>query len=256
MKSWTPDEISYLKQNYFVYSDKVLADKLNRTENSIRRKLQQEGFKRPSNLWTTEQDLILIQNYSKVGASKCAEILGRSKNSIAKRASVLGLQYNNKSSYWSKEEENFLLKNYSNNIDLIKSVLNRSDVSIYQKAYKLGLKNIRPNGYSRIAIKWLNSFSNPNILHAENGGEQKILDYYVDGYDPTTNTVFEFHGDAFHGNLDVFNPSDKCNPFDNRLTAEDLWIKTFDRMLSISKVATIFYIWENDYKEGRSYEVF
>ena len=110
--------------------------------------------------------------------------------------------------------------------------------------------------YSKIAMKWLNSFNNPNILHAENGGEQLVAGFRVDGYDPNTNTVYEFHGDAFHGNLDLYDPEYTCHPFDKTVTADQLWQKTFDKMLVISKQANLIYIWENDFKKGKSYEIF
>ena len=37
------------------------------------------------------------------------------------------------------------------------------------------------------------------IRHALNGGEQKVCGHYVDGYDPETKTVYEFHGCYWHG---------------------------------------------------------
>ena len=106
------------------------------------------------------------------------------------------------------------------------------------------------NNYSRISIEWLKSFSNPNILHAENGGEQIIAGFRVDGYDPITNTVYEFHGDAYHGNLEIYAPDAFCHPFDKTKTADSLFQETFERMNKIAKYANIIYIWENDYKKG------
>ena len=110
--------------------------------------------------------------------------------------------------------------------------------------------------YSKLAIEWINTFNNPNIIHAENGGEQKVAGYKVDGYDPTTNTVYEFHGDRFHGNLDIYDPEEYCHPFDKTVTADELWQSTFDRMELISKEASLIYIWENDYRKGSKYKVF
>ena len=41
------------------------------------------------------------------------------------------------------------------------------------------------------------------IRHARNGGEQRVVvgpdSFFVDGYDPVTNTVYEFHGCLWHG---------------------------------------------------------
>ena len=38
-----------------------------------------------------------------------------------------------------------------------------------------------------------------NIRHAENGGENRIDNYLVDGFDEENNTVYEFHGCFWHG---------------------------------------------------------
>jgi hypothetical protein len=110
--------------------------------------------------------------------------------------------------------------------------------------------------YSKLAIEWINTFNNPSIIHAENGGEQKIAGYKVDGYDPNTNTVYEFHGDRYHGNLDIFSPDELCHPFDKTVTADELWTRTFERMQTISQAAKVVYIWEQEYRDGKSASIF
>lgn len=111
--------------------------------------------------------------------------------------------------------------------------------------------------YSKIAIQWLDSFNNPNIKHAENGGEVRIEGYLVDGFDSETNTVYEFHGDVFHGNLDIYGPDDTCHPFNKSITADELWQKTFDKMQDIhNKGYRLIYIWEFDYRNNKTHCVF
>lgn len=85
--------------------------------------------------------------------------------------------------------------------------------------------------YSKVSITWIESIEKKesiNIQHAENGGEYTIPNtrYKVDGYCKKTNTVYEFHGDRFHGNPLVFSSDDYCHPFDNTVTARDLFEKT------------------------------
>ena len=67
---------------------------------------------------------------------------------------------------------------------------------------------IPENGYyknqnhSYKSIQWLEYLSYTNkikIFHARNGGEQKIGDFLVDGYDKESNTVYQFHGCYWHG---------------------------------------------------------
>lgn len=60
---------------------------------------------------------------------------------------------------------------------------------------------------SKAEIAWLNS------MHVKIENRQKILvmdskkTYVVDGYDPETNTVYEFNGDYWHGNPAKYNPN-------------------------------------------------
>lgn len=108
------------------------------------------------------------------------------------------------------------------------------------------------NCYSKVAIKWLNSID-PNIQHAENGGEYRIIKldgtyFKADGYCKETNTVYEFHGDVFHGNPDLFEPNTKCHPFNKDITAKELYDKTIEREEYIKSLGyNLVVMWENDY---------
>ena len=57
-----------------------------------------------------------------------------------------------------------------------------------------------------------------SIQHAEKGGELRIPigESYiqVDGFCKETNTVYEFHGDIFHGNPETEDPDSFCNPYE------------------------------------------
>ena len=56
--------------------------------------------------------------------------------------------------------------------------------------------------YSRQSIQWLDYMmhtKNVHIRHAENGGEHRIDNFLVDGFDEENNTVYEFHGCFWHG---------------------------------------------------------
>ena len=65
---------------------------------------------------------------------------------------------------------------------------------------------------SKAAFQWLyfleshipkEGASPDRIRHAPNGGEQQVVvgadSFFVDGFDPVTNTVYEFHGCRWHG---------------------------------------------------------
>ena len=56
--------------------------------------------------------------------------------------------------------------------------------------------------YSVMALQWLAWFhheSGDRILHALNGGEQRIDNNYVDGYGPSNKIIYEFMGCLWHG---------------------------------------------------------
>jgi hypothetical protein len=77
-----------------------------------------------------------------------------------------------------------------------------------QECYKCNESN-----FSKEQIKWLTFIEkkeNIKIQHAKNDGEYKIpkTKYKADGYCKETNTIYEYHGDYWHGNPTIFNPND------------------------------------------------
>jgi hypothetical protein len=113
----------------------------------------------------------------------------------------------------------------------------------------------RPKSYSKIAIKWIEEYAYShrmkNIQHAEKGGEYRIpgTRFTVDGYHKASNTVFEFHGDEWHGNPSLFKPRDRCNPFSNK-TAKQLYKETIEREKYLKKLGyKVVSIWENEYRK-------
>ena len=107
------------------------------------------------------------------------------------------------------------------------------------------------SNYSKKQIIWLNLMSlihGINIKHAENGGEEKINGYCVDGYCEDTNTAFEFHGDFWHGNPDLFDKKD-INRKNNKFYG-DLYNKTIDKENKIKEAGcNLVVMWENDWNK-------
>ena len=69
------------------------------------------------------------------------------------------------------------------------------------------------NKYSKSQIQWLEfleKFNNIKIQHALNDGEFKIPNTRnkADGYCKENNTIYEFHGDYWHGNPKLYNSND------------------------------------------------
>lgn len=62
------------------------------------------------------------------------------------------------------------------------------------------------NNISKLSNSWLSSLNNSNII-----SEYKIphkSKRAVDGYDPTTNTIYQFHGRYYHGEPRLYNSTD------------------------------------------------
>jgi len=110
--------------------------------------------------------------------------------------------------------------------------------------------------HSKLAIAWLAEVAardGVEIRHAENGGEYKIPStrYEVDGYCDSTNTVYEFYGDAWHGNPKKFSPDEVCHPR-KAITAGELYHRTLTREDKIRSMGyQIVTIWESDWR-GKS----
>lgn len=95
---------------------------------------------------------------------------------------------------------------------------------------------IPPHGYtpqdkqSVQALKWLRFLSekeNIYIQHADNSGEQRIGPYRVDGFHEESNTVYEYHGDFWHGCPKCFARETKNSDTGN--TMGELYERTIQR---------------------------
>jgi len=109
--------------------------------------------------------------------------------------------------------------NYTNNSPKIEIICSKH--GIFHQWAKQHIHSTHPNGcpkcahiVSRPSQQWLDSLNIPDDAeHREVGGLIVNRRYTVDGYDPDTRTVYEFHGDYFHGNPNNPKfPHDKINP--------------------------------------------
>ena len=109
------------------------------------------------------------------------------------------------------------------------------------------------NKYSKSQIEWLNFVSkyyNITIQHAENNGEHDILNskYKADGFCQETNTIYEYHGDYWHGNPKVFDKNlinDK-----KKMSFGDIYKETIERETFIKEQGyNLVVMWEYDWKK-------
>ena len=116
--------------------------------------------------------------------------------------------------------------------------------------------------YSDAAIEWLESESKQRrifITHAGNGGERTLPDtrFKVDGYNHEKRMVFEFHGDIWHGNPDIFEPDAYCHPYEKSKTADELNVETIERLKKIYDLGyVVVHIWEANWNAGNFAKVF
>lgn len=118
---------------------------------------------------------------------------------------------------------------------------------------RLGCPSCVKSGHSRKAIEWLEHMvvtNKINIQHAGNYGEYRVPStrYFADGFCHETNTIYEFYGDKWHGNLTCFHPDARCHPFDRDITAAQLHAKTVERENTLIKLGyKIVTMWEHDW---------
>jgi len=104
--------------------------------------------------------------------------------------------------------------------------------------------------YSILALQWLSWVHHQTgnrILHAMNGGEQRIDGHYVDGLDSNNYVVYEFMGCLWHGCAKCFLP-DTINPV-NDTSMEDLLEGTIRKVERFKRLGyQVGVKWECEFK--------
>ena|ERR1035437_8222037 len=101
------------------------------------------------------------------------------------------------------------------------------------------------NNVSKGEIEWLDSINISNRqVSLPDIGDWRTR---VDGYNPDTNTVYQYHGDFWHGNPKKYKPTDK-NPR-TKCTMGELYEKTILRNNMIKDTGyNLVVMWESDWK--------
>lgn len=115
---------------------------------------------------------------------------------------------------------------------------------VWRKKLNISERNKRDNNISKNESIWLDILNIPN----DNIHRQVRIDkYIVDGYDPQTKTVYEFLGDYWHGNLNIFNYQD-INPLCKK-TYLELFEQTNEKFEKLKELGyNIIWIWESEFK--------
>lgn len=96
-------------------------------------------------------------------------------------------------------------------------------------------------------IQWILSLNNPNLIQQHKISlTDNSKSFIVDAYDPTTNTVYLYHGDFWHGNINRY-PRSKINSVKNK-TMGELYDGTMSYEKQIRDLGySIVSIWESDW---------
>ena len=94
---------------------------------------------------------------------------------------------------------------------------------------------------SLIENQWLDSI---NVKQRQ----VRIGKYIVDGYDTLTNTIYEFNGDFWHGNPNIYNSLDINRV--SKKTFGELYENTINKEKELISLGyNVISIWESEYKK-------
>ena len=167
------------------------------------------------------------------GCPYCAGVIRSTENFIKKAIEVHGSRYT-----YEKSE----YKNSKNKITI--TCPDHGDFKCTSSDFLRG-SGCRGCMSSHTETMWLNLLNVPVRQHKIVTGDKYII---VDGYCPETNTVYEFHGDFWHGNPDLY-AARKINK-KNGLTFGELYQKTLLREEQIKELGyNLISVWENDWNK-------
>lgn len=109
---------------------------------------------------------------------------------------------------------------------------------------------------SKVSLEWLRMIkcTHPNLISEDHeDGEYRIpfTNYHADGYCPDTNTIYEFHGDYWHGNPSRYAP-DVYNHVANRMMGE-LYQRTLQKKAACEALGYRYVeMWESEWNMAKN----
>ena len=132
--------------------------------------------------------------------------------------------------------EKFVRENFIKNNKFLKDDfcnyfnLSISSVRNFKKSFKI--KEINKHNLNKLENTFVNLL---NInLNKKLNQQYRIKNYVVDAFDLETKTVYEFLGDFWHGNLEIYKPEDVNKR--NKQTMLELNLKTFEKLKKIKEI--------------------
>jgi hypothetical protein len=143
--------------------------------------------------------------------------------------------------------------NGSTKIDVICPNHGMFKINPYEHMVGKTCRQCKSAGFSKCCIEWLKFmevFNNISIQYICKGGEFVVPQtrYRADGYCISNNTIYEFHGDFWHGNPKRYNSND-INPISGRSYGE-LYLSTIKKREVLQSLDyNIVEIWESKWKK-------
>lgn len=138
--------------------------------------------------------------------------------------------------------------NYINNNTKIKIKCKKCNMWFFQTPTGHFRRNGCPKCAINISKPEIDFLNYVNVPNTKENRHVHIKPYNVDGYDPKTNTIYEFLGDYWHGNPKKFNhnsTNERC-----KKSFRELYNNTVDRFKNLDIAGyKIKYIWEDDWKK-------
>ena len=124
---------------------------------------------------------------------------------------------------------------------------------LYKAQYPCGKCALDGNSrrFSKASFTWLQYMEvkhRQRIQHGRNGGEYKVpgTKFHADGYCSETRTIYEYHGDYWHGNPRCY-PGETMNEV-VKMTMGALYARTMCRETMLRDMGyTVVSIWEHDW---------
>jgi len=118
-----------------------------------------------------------------------------------------------------------------------------------------GCPKCAKKGYSKMAMQWLEfmeKYNDINIQHMGNSMQEykiKSTNWHANGYCKSTNTIYEFHGDYWHGNPKRYDP--ECMNDVSNKKMKILYKQTLKREHRIKELGyNLVVMWESDWTKA------
>ena len=133
----------------------------------------------------------------------------------------------------------------------IKAKLNKKRAIPRQGFVTVGNNTKIRHGQSLGEKIWLDALGVPERSKVVYGFKGKIM--VLDGYDPKTNTAYEYNGANFHGSHKTYPKNrDTIIPWLGK-TPNQLYYGTIERYNFLQSIGMrVFFVWDYDYKAHRS----